>query len=84
MPNTPMIRSANANCSLGFIFLAFLLVVSAITPLPKAEGYGQTRWGEFVSRSVGVSPRLAMQFCASQGALGGVGGAGLVTLLAVP
>jgi hypothetical protein len=55
-------------------FLTFLLVVSTITPLPKSEGYGQTWRGEFVSRSVGVSPRLSMQFCASQGAAGfGVG-----------
>jgi hypothetical protein len=73
MPNTPMIRSANANCSLGFIFLALLLVVSVLTPLSKAKGYGQTQRGEFVNRSVAAWPCPSMQFCVSQGARGGGG-----------
>ena len=81
MRNTPMMRSANANCSVGFIVLTLPLVVSAMTSLPKAEDYGQTWRGQLVNRSVGVSPRLAMQFCISRGALGGVGGAGLQAAL---
>jgi hypothetical protein len=31
MPNTPMIRSANANCSFAFIVLTFLFGVPVIT-----------------------------------------------------
>jgi hypothetical protein len=58
MPNTPMIRSANANCSFAFILLTFPFDFSLITCLPQAEVCAQPWQGEFKRQAIPFGLRV--------------------------